>query len=169
MPIVLRISSGCCRSSPVRRLAACVLGLLLAIPGWAGDFEKTPEYFTNVYGLPDATRTVSAHAFRLADDVIVVKGRFSVREYHGPDLVIEAVFNLPQLTLAGVTLRRPRAWTYVERDDSFAAYGSRWRRLARAFWLSSDGVRASYEGTSFHFISPEIVGASDEKERSPGG
>jgi hypothetical protein len=146
-----------------------LLGLLLAVPALAGDFEKSTTYFANVYGLPKTTRTVSAHVFRRAGETVAVNGRFSVREYVGTDLEIEAVFMLPQLTLAGVTLRRPRSWTYAERDESFAIYGSRWRQLNGVFWISSAGVGATYDGSAFYFVSPEIAGAIEETEKVPGG
>jgi hypothetical protein len=169
MSPVLPVWPRCFQWPLVRLWTGCLVGCLLAIPALAGDFEKSTTYFANVYGLPKTTRTVSAHVFRRAGETVAVKGNFSVRKYLGPDLEIEAVFVLPQLTLAGVALRRPGSWTYAERDESFAAYGSRWRQLNGVFWISSTGVGATYDGSAFYFVSPEIAGTMEETEKAPDG
>ncbi len=140
-----------------------LLGFALLLPAAAGDFEKSTAYFNNLYGLPESTRSASAYEFRQAGATVVVTGRFAVREYRRPDLQIEAVFLLPDLRLAAVTLQRPRAWTFGEFEGELAAYGSRWRRLNRNFLLSPAGVHATYEGHALHFISPEIAGLMEEQ------
>ena len=130
--------------------------------------ERTPAYFVDRYGPARSSRNVSQHAFMNPQtSSLTVKGEYTVREYRTNGLRVRAVFHVPSLKLAEVTLRlESNTWTDEQVAAALTAYGSDWRltggNLGQRRWSSPDGARAILLLTSLHIQSPETIAAIEK-------
>lgn len=134
--------------------------------------ERTPAYFVDRYGPALSSRNVSQYAF-LSPGVgtLTVKGEFSLREYRAEGLRVRAVFHVPSLKLAEVTLQMGRTWTDEQLKAALAAYGADWRpdgrNIGQQRWTTPDGARAILLLTTLYIQAPGTVSAV-EKVRLEG-
>jgi hypothetical protein len=132
--------------------------------------ERTPAYFVDRYGPAQSTRKVSQHAFlNPQTGTLPVKGEFSVRQFGTDGLRVRAVFHVPSLKLAEVTLQMERGqWTDAQLTAALSAYGAEWqltgRNLGQRHWTAPDGARAILLLTSLH-IQPHKTVAAIEQAR----
>lgn len=130
--------------------------------------ERTPAYFVDRYGPARSARNVSQHAFvDPQTGSLTVKGEFSVREFRTDGLRVRAVFHVPSLKLAEVTLRlASNTWTDEQVEAALSAYGPEWRLTGRNVgqrrWSTPDGARAILLLTSLHIQSPRTVAAIEQ-------
>jgi hypothetical protein len=135
--------------------------------------ERTPAYFVDRYGPARSTRKVSQHAFlNPQTGTLPVKGEFSVREFRTDGLRVRAVFHVPSLKLAEVTLQMAgRTWTDEQVIAALKAYGHEWKltgvNLGQRRWTTPDRARAILLLTSLHIQPPKTVAAIEQagKER----
>ncbi len=95
--------------------------------------ERTPAYFVDRYGPARSSRNVSQYGFVNPETgTLTVKGEFSVREFRADGLRVRAVFFVPSLKLAEVTLQMERSqWTDEQVTAALSAYGPEWRLTGR--------------------------------------
>ena len=75
------------------------------------------------YGSAKSSKTVSKYVFiDPKRSGVEISGQFSVREFRSGDLLVLAVFFLPSLKLADVTLQLLHPWTTEQIDSALAAY-----------------------------------------------
>lgn len=130
--------------------------------------ERTPAYFVDRYGPAHSARKVSQHAFvNPQTGSLPVKGEFSVREFRTDGLRVRAVFHVPSLKLAEVTLQMAgRTWTDEQVLAALKAYGHEWKltggNLGQRRWTTPDGARAILLLTSLHIQPSKTVAAIEQ-------
>lgn len=130
--------------------------------------ERTPAYFVDRYGPARSSRNVSQYGFVNPETgTLTVKGEFSVREFRADGLRVRAVFHVPSLKLAEVTLQMERGtWTDERVSAALAAYRPDWsltgRNLGQRQWTAPDGARALLLLTSLHIQSSGTVAAVEK-------
>ncbi len=130
--------------------------------------ERTPAYFVDRYGPARSSRNVSQYGFVNPETgTLTVKGEFSVREFRADGLRVRAVFFVPSLKLAEVTLQMERSqWTDEQVTAALSAYGPEWRLTGRNVgqrrWSTPDGARAILLLTSLHIQSPRTVATIEQ-------
>jgi hypothetical protein len=148
-------------------LATVSIAAAVKTPASVPIAERTPAYFVDRYGTARSVRSVSHFAF-LSPGVgaLAVKGEFSVRDYHAENLRVRAVFHVPSLKLAEVTLQVGRTWTDEQLKAALAAYGADWRPDGRNFgqqrWTTPDGARAILLLTTLYIQAPGTVSAVEK-------
>jgi hypothetical protein len=124
--------------------------------------ERGPAYFFDRYGSAKSSKNVSRHSFiHPTRGGVVLEGQFSVREFRSGELIVQAVFELPSLKLAVVTLRLPRQWTLLQVEAALAAYSADWKpgagNLAVKTWKTHENAMAVFLLSSLEIQSPQIV------------
>jgi hypothetical protein len=147
------------------------VGLFLFCLPWAlslvaGPLEdKGPPYFVDRYGTARSSSTESKRWF-IGDGrrPATIKGPFSIRTFRKDKLTVEAVFFLPSLKVAGVTLRLGQSWTDEQIQAALKAYGDDWKRVRRGNvfadeWVAPDGSNAIHLASSLYIQSKAVVDA----------